>query len=84
MTKIQLSHTIYHKLKDGTELQVPAFEDELTGEIVSSSAWRQPKKGAKVHGGHCCICNKELDRETRESYRGVCNDCAKDDPRWSL
>lgn len=62
---------------------VQAFETE-DGKLVAPSAFRQPLTGPKCHGGHCGICGAELDAQTRESYRGVCDACAAADPlkRW--
>ena len=69
---------------DGT-YTVQAFETE-DGELVAPSAYRQSIHGPKVHGGHCGMCNAELEPMTNESRRGICDDCVKADKtgRWSL
>jgi hypothetical protein len=48
-----------------------------TGELRPSTQFRQPLKGAKSHGGHCCYCNIELDPQTEESFNGFCDECGK-------
>ena len=77
-----LSHTIMHKVPGGSTFEVPAYEDE-NGNIIASSAYRQPLTGPKIHGGHCALCSAELEPYSAESMRGVCDVCAKDDPRWT-
>lgn len=74
-------------VKVGSKL-LPAYEGrdadgKYTGELVVSTAFRQPVSGAKIHGGHCALCGCELTRTTNESARGVCDACAEGDPRWS-
>lgn len=74
--------TVEVRLQSGGYIAVPAFED-ADGELIVPTQHRQELTGGKCHGGHCAICGAELQAHTRESFRGVCDDCAKDDPRWS-
>jgi hypothetical protein len=73
--------TVEVRVGDGN-LTVTAFTTE-DGKLVAPSQYRQPLRGPKCHGGHCAMCGAELEAMTRESQRGVCDDCAVSDPRWS-
>lgn len=83
MKKNPTNYTVDVPLKSGGFVSVQAFEDS-DGNVVASSAHRQPIKGPKVHGGHCALCGAEVDPMTRESFRGVCSECVKKDTtgRW--
>jgi hypothetical protein len=48
-----------------------------TGEPRPSSSYRQPIHGPKIHGGHCCYCNCELEPMSNESHHGFCDECGK-------
>ena len=49
-----------------------------TEDLRPATAYSQPLTGAKVHGGHCCVCGVELDRASHESAMGVCDECVAD------
>lgn len=59
-----------------------------TDELRPSSAHAQPLTGAKIHGGHCCMCGVELDAYSHESSMGVCDQCVADPKinqgRWEV
>lgn len=97
MLPLPTKEQILVKDHDGKSVMVPAYytyDKEGVDILQPSSAFRQPKKGNKVHGGHCNTCSAELTPFTKESYRGVCDNCTKieesdalaegREPRWTL
>ena len=63
----------------GHMVTVPAITTD-EGEVIPASAYRQDVKGLKCHGGHCAWCGCEMDQFTRESARGICDECVAKPP----